>query len=151
MSQNSTPLSIFSSNTSNPPILQSTDSNESSFCSTLSSIPNVPELSDIPAKKGDLLRKRIYHCITLLCLVSCLSLLIFISLNISGYISFSGNLESNLKIPAVGGLNLNIKTEEVLNFTSKVNTALSSTLSRMESEETPSQLWDQVYMNLKPS
>ena len=104
MSSTSTPLSIFSSNTSNPPILQSTDSNESSFCSALSSVPNVPELSDIPAKKGGLLRKRIYHCITLLCLVSCLSLLIFISLNLSRYITFSGNLESNLKIPAVGGL-----------------------------------------------
>ena len=118
----------------------------------MSSVPTRdPELSDIPAKKNGLLRKRIYHCITLLCLVSCLSLLIFISLNISGYISFSGNLESNLKIPAVGGLNFSIKTEEVLNFTSKVNTALSSLLSKMESEETPSQLWNQVYMNIKPS
>ena len=134
----STPFSMFSSNTSNPPILlPSTDSNETSFCSALSNIPNIPELPNIPAKKG-LLRKRVYHCITLLCLVSCLSLLIFISLNISGYISFSGALESNLKLPAVGSLHLNVKTEEALNFTSKISTGLSSTLSKMESEETPS-------------
>ena len=154
MSSTSTTLSIFSTHsnfTSNPPILQSTNSNDSSFGSTLSSVPiHVPELSGITANKGGLLRKKLYRCVTLLVLVSCLSLLIFISLNISGYISFSGNLEGNLKIPAVGGLNLSIKTEEVLNFSSKV-TALSSKLSRMESKETPSQLWDQVYMNLKLS
>ena len=155
MSSTSTPLSNFSTRsnfTSNPPILhQPMDSNDTSFCSTLSSVPiHVPELSGITANKGSLLRKRLYRCVTLLVLVSCLSLLIFISLNISGYISFSGNLEGNLKIPGVGGLNASIRTEEVLNFSSKVNTALSSKLSKMESE-TPSQLWDQVYMNLKPS
>ena len=141
----STPLRMFSSNTHPPILLPSMD-----FCSALSNIPNIPELPNIPAKKG-VLRKRVYHCITLLCLISCLSLLIFISLNISGYISFSGALESNLNLPAVGSLNLSVKTEEVLNFTSKVSTALSSTLSKMGSEETPSQLWDQVYMNIKPS
>ena len=82
--------------------------------------------------------------------MSCYSLLIFLSLKISGYVSFSGNLEGNLNIPGVGGLNASIRTEEVLNFSSSITTALSSKLSKMESK-TPSQLWDQVYMNLKPS
>ena len=151
MSTSSTPLSNFTS----PSILhQSSDSNDTSFGSTYSSVPinnlHVPELPDVTANKGSSLKKRLYPCVTLLILVSCLSLLIFISLNISGYISFSGNLEGNLKIPGVGGLNASIRTEEALNFSSKINTALSSKLSKMESE-TPSQLWDQVYMNLKPS
>ena len=111
----SIPLSMFSSNTRPAILLPSTDSNASSFYSAFSSIPNVPELPNIPAKKG-VLRKRVYHCITLLYLISCLSLLIFILLNISRYISFSGALESNLKLPAVGSLNLSVKTEEALNF-----------------------------------
>ena len=82
--------------------------------------------------------------------MSCLSLLIFLSLKISGYVSFSGNVEGHLDIPGVGGLDAGIRTEEVLNFSSSITTALSSKHSKMESE-TPSQLWDQVYMNLKPS
>ena len=95
-----------------------------------------------------MLKKRIYHCIILLCLISCLSLLIFISLHISGYLKFSGALESNINIPSVGNLNLSVQTEEVLNFTSKISTGLSSTLSKMGSGESPSELWDQVYMNI---
>ena len=152
MSISSTPLSNF---TSNPAILhQSSDSNDTSFGSTCSSVPlnnlHVPELPDLTINKGSLLKRKLYHCVILLILVSCLSLLIFLSLKVSGHVSFSGNLEGNLNIPSVGGLNASIRTEEVLNFSSSLNTALSSKLSKMESE-TPSQLWDQVYMNIKPS
>ena len=158
MSTSSTSVSndsTLSNFTANPAILnQSSDLNDTSFGSTYSSAPlnnlNVPELHGLPLNKGSSLKKKLYPCVTLLILVSCLSLLIFLSIKISGYVSLVGNVEGHLDIPGIGGLDASIKAEEVLNFTSSISTGLSSKLSQMESK-TPSQLWDQVYMNLNPS
>ena len=136
---------MYSNNTRPPILLLSKDSNQTSFYSVSSQ--NIPELPNIPTQKC-VSTKRIYHCIILLGLIICLSLLIFISLQISGYLKFSGALESNISIPSVGNLNLSLQTEEVLNFTSKMSTGLSSTLSQLGSGESPSELWDQIYMNI---
>ena len=125
MSTSSTSVSndsTLSNFTANPAILnQSSDLNDTSFGSTYSSVPlnnfNIPELYGLSMNKGSSLKKKLYPCITLLILVSCLILLIFLSVKISGYVSLAGNVEGHLDIPGLGGFGGHIKVEEVLNFT----------------------------------
>ena len=140
----STPLSMYSTNTRSQILLPSQESNETSFHSVFSQ--DVPELPNNPTQKC-VLKKKIYHFLILLILFSCLSLLIFISFHISGYLKFSGALQSNINIPPVAKFNLSLQTEEVLNFTSKME--LTSNFSKLGSGESPpSELWDQIYMNV---
>ena len=113
MSTSSTSIcndSTFSNFTTNPSILnQSSDLNNTSFGSTYSSVPltnlnnSVPELHGLSMNKGSLLKKKLYPCIAPLILVSCLGLLIFLSLKISEYVSLAGNVEGHLDIPGLGG------------------------------------------------
>ena len=159
MSTSSTSVSndsTLSNFTANPAILNQSDLNDTSFGSTYSSVPltnlnnSVPELHGLSMNKGSSLKKKLYPCITLLILVSCLSLLIFLSVKISGYVSLAGNVEGHLDIPGLGGFGGHIKAEEVLNFTTSISTGLSSQLSQME-PKAPFQLWDHIHMNLKLS
>ena len=131
---------MYSTNTRSPILLPSQESNETSFHSILSQ--DVPELPNNSTQKC-VSKKKIYHFIILLVLFSCLSLLISILFYISGYLKFSGALESNKNIPPVAKFNLSLQTEEVLNFTSKME--LTSNFSKSGSGESPpSDLWDQI-------
>ena len=91
---------------------------------------------------------KLYPFITLLLLGGCLSLIIYLSVKINGFVSLARDVWGYLDIPRLGGFGGHIKAEEVLNFTT--STGLSSQLSQIE-PKAPFQLWDPVYMNLNSS
>ena len=141
----STPLQMYNNNTSTSPILPSSqESNEKSFHSILSQ--NIPELPQNVNQKKCISKKKVYHFLVLLGLFSCLSLLVYISLHISGYLKLSGAFESNINIPSVGNFNLSLQAQEVLNVTSQLTSNFTKIGSG--SPELPSEMWEQVYMNV---
>ena len=78
----------------------------------------------------------------------CLSLLVYISLHISGYLKLSGAFESNINIPSVGNFNLSLQAEEVHNVTSQLTSNFTKLGSGGYTPELPSEMWEQIYMNV---
>ena len=139
MCTSSTLLHMYNATTSSPILPPSQESNETSFHSILSQ--NVPELPHNSNQKC-ISKKKVYHFIILLGLFCCLSLLVYISLHISGYLKLSGAFESNINIPSVGNFNLSLQAEEVLNVTSQLNSNFTKLGSGGYTPELPSEMWE---------
>ena len=59
----------------------------------------------------------------------------------------SGGFESNVKIPSVGNFNLSLQAQEVLlNVSSQLN--INFTKLGSGSPDPPSEMWEQVYLNV---
>ena len=58
----------------------------------------------------------------------------------------SGGFESNVNIPSVGNFNLSLQAQEVLNISSQLNSNFTKLGSG--SSEPPSEMWEQVYLNV---
>ena len=136
----STPLQMY--NTSVSPIIPtSQELNETSFHSIVSQ--TIPEL---PQNKKKCISKRVYHFLVLLGFLSCLSLLIYVTIHVSIYMNLSGGIESNVKIPSIGSFNVSLQAKEVLfNVSSQFNSNLKKVGS--EFSEPPSEMWEQVYLD----
>ena len=137
----STPNSNSNSTTSNPAILNLSDPNNTIFNSVLSDVPlnnlnSDSELHGNSENSGPSLKKKLYHCVLLLLLGGCLSVLIYLSLRIDRVVSLAG--EYSLNIPGVGGFEASFKTKEVINL----SVGLSSQLAKMEPKATS--LWNQT-------
>ena len=145
MCTSSTPLHMYNTTTSSPILPPSQESNETSFHSILSQ--NVPELPHNSNQKC-ISKKKVYHFIILLGLFCCVSLLVYISLHISGYLKLSGAFESNINIPSVGNFNLSLQAEEVLNVTSQLTSNFTKLGSGGYTPELLSEMWEQIYMNV---
>ena len=120
----STPLTLF--NTSASPTIFSQKINETSFHSLVTPIPELPQNNKKCVSK-------IYHFLLLLGILSCVSFLIYLVIHVNLYMKFSGGIESNF-----GNINVSFQTEGVLNITSKINSSFKST---------PSEMWEQVYID----
>ena len=135
----STPLQMYNSSFS-PIIPTSQELNETSFHSIVSQ--TIPEL---PQNKKKCISKRVYHFLVLLGLLSCLSLLIYVTIHVSIYMNLSGGIESNVTIPSIGSFNVSLQAKEVLfNVSSQLNSNLKV---GSESSEPPSEMWKQVYLD----
>ena len=122
----STPLTLF--NTSASPTIFSQEMNEMSFHSLVSPIPELPQ-------NNKRCISRIYQFLILFGILSCVSLLIYLTIHVSLYMKFSGGIESNF-----GNINVSLQAEEVLNITSKIN-------SNLNLKSAPSEMWKQVYLD----
>ena len=122
----STPLTLF--NTSASPTIFSQEMNETSFHSLVSPIPELPQ-------NNKRCISRIYQFLILFGILSCVSLLIYLTIHVSLYMKFSGGIESNF-----GNINVSLQAEEVLNITSKIN-------SNLNLKSAPSEMWKQVYLD----
>ena len=120
----STPLTLF--NTSASPTIFSQEMNKTSFHSLVSPIPELPQ-------NNKRCISRIYQFLILFGILSCVSLLIYLTIHVSLYMKFSGGIESNF-----GNINVSLQTEGVLNITSKINSSFKSA---------PSEMWEQVYID----
>ena len=58
----------------------------------------------------------------------------------------SGGFESNVNIPSVGNFNLSLQAQEVLNVSSQLTSNFTKLGS--DSPEPPSEIREQVYMNV---
>ena len=133
-----------SNNSSNPAILNFSDSNDTTFNSVFYDVPldnlNIDSvLHGNSENSGASLKKKLYRCVLLLLLGGCLSLLIFLSVKINGFVSLAGGFN----ISGLGGVEAIFSTKESLNL----SVGLSSQLSNME-PEAPFQLWNQTYVEL---
>ena len=142
----STPNSNSNSTNSNPAILNISDPNDTIFNSVLYDVPlnnlnSDSELHGNSENSGTSLKKKLYHCVLLLLLGGCLSVLIFLSIKINGFVSLAG--EYSLNISGIGGVEASFSMKESLNL----SVGLSSQLSNME-PEAPFQLWNQTYVEL---
>ena len=122
----STPLTLF--NTSASPTIFSQEMNETSFHSLVSPIPELPQ-------NNKRCISRIYQFLILFGILSCVSLLIYLTIHVSLYMKFSGGIESNF-----GSINVSLQTEEVVNISSKIN-------SNLNVKSAPSEMWKQVYLD----
>ena len=122
----STPLTLF--NTSASPTIFSQEMNETSFHSLVSPIPELPQ-------NNKRCISRIYQFLILFGILSCVSLLIYLTIHVSLYMKFSGGIESNF-----GNINVSLQAEEVVNITSKIN-------SNLNLKSAPSEMWKQVYLD----
>ena len=102
--------------------------NEMSFHSLVSPIPELPQ-------NNKRCISRIYQFLILFGILSCVSLLIYLTIHVSLYMKFSGGIESNF-----GSINVSLQTEEVVNITSKIN-------SNLNLKSAPSEMWKQVYLD----
>ena len=137
----STPLQMYNTSTS-PIIPSSQELNETSFHSIVSqTIPELPQ-----NKKKCISKKRVYHFFVLLGLFSCVSLLIYVTIHVSIYMKLSGGIESNVKIPSIGSFNVSLQANEVL---FNVSSQLNSNFTKVGSDfsESPSEMWEQVYLD----
>ena len=127
----STPLTLF--NTSASPTIFSQEMNETSFHSLVSPIPELPQNNKrcIP---------RIYQFLILFGILSCVSLLIYLTIHVNLYMKSSGGIESNFTIPPFGSINVSLQAEEVVNISSKIN-------SNLNVESPPSKMWKQVFLD----
>ena len=123
----STPLTLF--NTSASPTIFSQEMNKKSFHSLVS--PPIPELP----QNNKRCISRIYQFLILFGILSCVSLLINLTIHVSLYMKFSGGIESNF-----GNINVSLQAEEVVNITSKIN-------SNLNLKSAPSKIWEQVYLD----
>ena len=123
----STPLTLF--NTSASPTIFSQEMNKTSFHSLVS--PPIPELP----QDNKRCISRIYQFLILFGILSCVSLLIYLTIHVSLYMKFSGGIESNF-----GSINVSLQTEEVVNISSKIN-------SNFNLKSAPSEMWKQVYID----
>ena len=123
----STPLTLF--NTSASPTIFSQEMNEMSFHSLV--FPPIPKLP----QNNKRCISRIYQFLILFGILSCVSLLIYLTIHVSLYMKFSGGIESNF-----GNINVSLQAEEVLNITSKIN-------SNLNLKSAPSEMWEQVYLD----
>ena len=128
------------STTDNPAISNLSSDPNDSFKSVSSDVPlndvhNVPELHSHSAPTS--LKKKLYICVLFLLLGGCLSVLIYLSINIDWVISLAGAY--SLNIPAIGGFKGNFEAKEVLNL----DLGLSGQLTAMKPKA--SFLWNQTY------
>ena len=133
-----------SNNSNNPAILNISDLNDTTFNSVFYDVPLDNLNSDSVLRgnsedSGISLKKKLYRCVLLLLLGSCLSLLIFLSVKINGFVS----LARGFIISGIGGAEESFSMKESLNL----SVGLSSQLSNME-PEAPFQLWNQTYVEL---
>ena len=136
----STPLQMYNTSTS-PIIPSSQELNETSFHSIVPQ--SIPEL---PQNEKRCISKRVYHFLVLLGLLSCLSLLIYITIHVNIYMNLSGGIESNIQIPSIGSFNVSLKAKEaVFNVSSQLNSNLKKVGS--DFSEPPSEMWEQVYLD----
>ena len=127
----STPLTLF--NTSASPTIFSQEMNETSFHSLVSPIPELPQ-------NNKRCISRIYQFLILFGILSCVSLLIYLTIHVNLYMKFSGGIESNLTIPPFGSINVSLQAEEVVNISSQIN-------SNLNVKSAPSEMWKQVYLD----
>ena len=135
-----------SNNSNSPAILNISDPNDTTFNSVFYDVPLDNLNSDSilhgnSENSGTSLKKKLYYCVLLLLLGGCLSLLIFLSIKINGFVSLARGY--SLNISGIGGVEASFSTKEVLNLSA----GLSSQLSKME-PQAPS-LWNQTYVELE--
>ena len=123
----STPISNVnnSNNSSNPAILNISDPNDTTFNSVFYDIPLDNLNSDSvlhgnSENSGSSLKKKLYHCVLLLLLWGCMSLLIFLSVKINGFVSLAGGFN----ISGIGGVEASFSMKEVLNMSAGLSSQL---------------------------
>ena len=126
-----------------PAILNAPDFNETSFNSVFSiPLDDIPELPNNSGNSSPSLRKKLYNFVLFSLLGMCLGLLIYLCLEVNGFIRFSG--EYSLNVSGIGSLGASFKAEEVFNL----SVGLSSQLAKLEHAPI---LWNQTYLELEHS